>query len=275
MEFMKTLFMAVLTIVVVLGPVFAFGDGEHPMTNQVTISKDIVLQGEIARVVSVLTAHEKKQATEKDASEAVEHLIVVGSNRVDNVLLQTLLYRQDVLDDANKERAARVLIGILVPRVPEDRLIQAVVPVFVRTTDKGMKKDLRMVLDTVTLKDTRKPDFGAFVSFLRENKDAPPSPLIKYMFRLEPEAATLTLARSYLGDAAATELKNSLKGEGTNALAALSGKGVWWKDLYVAEMIRKNPHLCDPEILKRLEKDDHPIVREAIAEIKSGQGQPK
>jgi len=272
---MKTLCMAVLTTVVGFGPAIAFGDGVDPKPNQEEILGEVVLQGEIARVVSVLTAHEKKQATEKDASEAVEHLLIVGRNRVDNVLLQTLLYRQDILDVEDKERAARVLIGLLVPQIPEDRLIHTIVPVFERTTKKGMKKDLRRVLDTVTLKDTSRPDFGAFVSFLRENEDAPPSSLIKYMFRLEPEAATLTLARSYSGDPAAMELKKSMKGEGTKALADLSGKGVWWQDLYVAEMIRKNPQLRDPEILKQLEKDEHPLVREALAEMKSDHGPSK
>ena len=264
---MKTLFMAALTTVVVFGPIFAFGDGEHPKTNQVDISREVVLQAEIARVVSVLTAHEKQQATEEDASEAVDHLILVGSNRVDNILLQTLLYRQDVLDDANKERAARVLIGVLVPRVPEDRLIQTVVQAFERATDNEIKKGLRMLLGPVILKHTTKPDFSAFVSFLRDNKDAPPFAFIKFMFHLEPEAATLTLARSYSGDAAATELADKLKGDPKVALQSLADRPEWWVHLYVAETMKKQPQLRDAVILKRLETDDHPLVKEKVAEI--------
>ena len=51
------------------------------------------------------------------------------------------------------------------------------------------------------------------------------------------------------------------------------GRPEWWAHLYVAQAMRKHTELRDPErdveILKQLAKDDHPLVREVVAEIAS------
>ncbi len=264
---MRIVFMIVFIVIVGFGSGIVSGAEDQSRTTQESIPKNVDLQDEIARVVSVLIVHEKKQATEGDASDAVDRLIVVGGNRVDEVLLQTLLYRRDVLSDSTNERATRVLIGLLTPLVPEDQLVQTVTPCFERTTDKEMKKQLRMLLDTVTFKDSTEVCFDAFIPFLKDNNEAHQPSLIKYMIRLEPDAAILALSQSYSDSTTTAELKKSVERTSANVLGAILRKGIWWQDLYVAEKMRQNPELCDPELIEQLKESEHAVVREVAQEI--------
>ncbi|MBU0486245.1 MAG: hypothetical protein KKB30_17210 [Proteobacteria bacterium] len=121
-------------------------------------------------------------------------------------------------------------------------------------------------------------DFGPYTRFLKTSSEQNrPAWLLAYMFNQEPLEAVSSMARVDLSNTEAESLVQtimSLPNEKTT-LQTLADRSEWWAHLYVAEIMKKNPRLRDTEILKRLEKDDHPLVREALSEIKSGQGQSK
>jgi len=54
---------------------------------------------------------------------------------------------------------------------------------------------------------------------------------------------------------------------GLAAIKAVATGGHWWEELYVAEKMKRNPKLRDPELVKQLKKSKHAVVREAVQEI--------
>ncbi len=118
-------------------------------------------------------------------------------------------------------------------------------------------------------------DFGRYEGILREKKQNPPQGLIRYMYDRNSQAALFSMSRVYGDKGAETELADQLKGDPKAALQSLADRPEWWAHLYVTETMQKNPQLRDPVILKKLETDEHPLVRETLAKMKSGQGQSK
>ena len=78
------------------------------------------------------------------------------------------------------------------------------------------------------------------------------------------------MSRVYGDKTAETELADKLKGDPKAALQSLADRPEWWARLYVAETMKKQPQLRDAAILKKLEKDDDPLVKGKVAEITSG-----
>ncbi len=113
-------------------------------------------------------------------------------------------------------------------------------------------------------------DFSRYEGVLREKKQNPPHGLIRYMYGRNPQAAVLSMCRLYGDKAAETELTDKLKGDPKAGLQALGDRSEWWAHLYVAETMKKRPELRDSAILKKLDKNDHPLVKEKVAEITSG-----
>jgi hypothetical protein len=50
----------------------------------------------------------------------------------------------------------------------------------------------------------------------------------------------------------------------TRELVKLSGHKEWWVRLYVAGIIRQHPSFRQPELIDRLQRDEHPWIREVI-----------
>jgi len=118
-------------------------------------------------------------------------------------------------------------------------------------------------------------DFSRHENILREKKQNPPQGLIRYMYWRDLQAAVLSMARIYGDKIAEAEFAEKLKGDWKAVLQSRADRPEWWVRLYVAEMMNKYPHLRDPAILKKLEKDDNPLVKEKVAEMKSGQSESK
>ena len=78
------------------------------------------------------------------------------------------------------------------------------------------------------------------------------------------------MSRVYGDKTVETELADKLKGDPKAVLQSLADRPEWWARLYVAETMKKQPQLRDAAILKKLEKDDNPLVKDKAAEITSG-----
>jgi len=113
-------------------------------------------------------------------------------------------------------------------------------------------------------------DFSRYEAILREKKQNPPEGLIRYVYDRNPQAALMAMSRVFGGKAVETELADKLKGDPKASLQALADRPEWWARLYVAEMMKKQPQLRDAALLKKLENDDNPLVKEKVAEVTSG-----
>jgi hypothetical protein len=58
-------------------------------------------------------------------------------------------------------------------------------------------------------------------------------------------------------------------------LEKLSKSDEWWVRMYVAAIIRQHPAFRCPEIVARLEKDSHPLVRETMGYTQLQPPQPR
>lgn len=114
-------------------------------------------------------------------------------------------------------------------------------------------------------------NFRPYEPYLATNETTTCLALIRYMFAEDPKSALNTMARVSLGEREGDTLMDRLTGKGeSEVLQKLLTRSEWWAHLYVATMLREKWKLREPEILKRLEKDDHPLVKEKVAEIMSG-----
>ena len=123
-------------------------------------------QSAIDSVVSIIMAHEKRTASEQDCNAAVEKLLTGETNTVSELLVQTLIYRCKSLDEY-RDRASRILVWLLLQRTSENQILDTIIPVYSQETDDIMIKQAKMVLDSVALKDGSKPNFDAFVPYLK------------------------------------------------------------------------------------------------------------
>jgi hypothetical protein len=113
-------------------------------------------------------------------------------------------------------------------------------------------------------------DFSRYETILRENDRKPRQRLIQYMYWRDPQVALLSMSRVYGNKAVETELADKLKGDPKAVLQSLADRPEWWARLYVAETMKKRPEMRDSATVKKLEKDDNPLVKEKVAEITSG-----
>lgn len=142
---------------------------------------------------------------------------------------------------------------------------------YLEASDQGVFKEAQEWLSGFDYnKIERTYDFGRYEKTLREKERHPPQGLVRYMYNRNPDTALRVMVRVYGSKATETELADKLKGDPKSALQSLADHPEWWARLYVAETMRKNPQLRDPAILKKLEKDDNPLVKEKVAEITSG-----
>ncbi|MBQ7251829.1 MAG: hypothetical protein IJS32_04420 [Kiritimatiellae bacterium] len=108
--------------------------------------------------------------------------------------------------------------------------------------------------------------------YLRKRKDTPPYPLIRFRYCHGGFDAFRLVASVYgdvrvAGDDTAEDLK------------AIADGGTWWEELYAAERARNwrdcfakhgrpcPPQWCDGELLERLRRSKHAVVREAVDRI--------
>lgn len=113
-------------------------------------------------------------------------------------------------------------------------------------------------------------DFSRYENILRGKKQNLPQGLIRYMYWRDPQAAVLSMARLYGDKTAEIEFAEKLKGDWKVVLQSRADRPEWWVRLYVTETMNKYPHLRDQAVIKKLQTDDHPLVKEKATEITAG-----
>jgi len=236
---------------------------------QTAITNNPAIQHQIEKMVSVVIDVENNKATDDNAKKAFELFKNSTGLNDKDLLLQLLFFKEHLNnDDSDRGRAVRVLIGSVYPAIPLEDLTKFVASALDNTEEPVQMRDLTRLLDGVVFKKNPEPDFSVLAIVIKGQKDAPSPSLIHYMFHLEPEKAAITLAQVYSDDKAVVELQNVLRTDAVDVINILSISSNWWQRLYVAETIRKNPQLRNPEILNRLQQDEHPLIRKVLAEIK-------
>ena len=174
-------------------------------------------------------------------------------------------------------------------------LISAIIP-YLGTEDTDLKKQLERMLKMIDYCGIDKVDYSEYKSFIEKRKDNLPEGLIKYMFHRSPGEAFLTLAQIFIHDPeerrsiiqseeiieqdfrkrylGPVESSVKISSKAVEAFNKLSKYEYWWVRLYFAEILRKDPYAplyvetTLPEIIKSLEQDGHPLVKETMAEMK-------
>lgn len=151
------------------------------------------------------------------------------------------------------------------------------------TAAPPLRRVLTDLLSTVDRPEGAEPDFAVYESRLR--KPGPPPALIRYLYDVSPEAAVGIMERVFGAGAAggsgekvqivtrilsragagAAPTERDLA-EARRALEALAAdEAAWWRRLYVAALLSREPALATPQLTSRLRHDADPRVREALA----------
>lgn len=254
-----------------------FGNDNSTPPAHITITTNVAVQNQIDQIVAVVMDVENNKATEAQAVEAFNLFKSKSGLNEKDLLLQLLLFKGRLNnDDSDRGRAVRVVIGVVYPTIPASELTDFIVECLEKTRDPLLVRELNRGLDAVAfIKKTSEPDFSQFAAALKKKMDAPPRSLISYMCQRSPKMALATMANVYASDVVADELIRAFETNEAKAWDSFSKRKEWWVHLFMIEMALRDPKAVDPEILKRIENDEHPLVREALAEMKSRQGESK
>lgn len=223
-------------------------------------------QKSIDTIVSVFVAHENRTASEQDCNAALDNLLSSTTNSSSEILKQVLVYRSNTLDEY-KDRASRILVWLLMQRTSDAQILDAIVPVYINETNDALTKQVKYVLDGITLKDGSNPNYDSFIPYLKEVANIPPSPLIRYMYSLSAKQAVITFEKVYSGDDSAFNIESIIEADDTQKMVGLLKQGDWWKCLYVAKKALQDPSIRNLETMSYLHNSDNPLVRETVAEI--------
>ena len=109
-------------------------------------------------------------------------------------------------------------------------------------------------------------DFSQYENILRIEKGAAPQGLIRYMYQRNPQAAVVSVARVF--EAPASEVVEAkAKSGGKESTTYFAGRSEWWAQLYVAEVMRKEPTLRNAKLIEQLKTSTNELVREAVKKI--------
>lgn len=252
---------------------FSFGAGDQSGVRPKTvIPLDAEIQEEINRTVTALSAGEMP---EDAAQEIVKKFMGFKNKSPQELLLQVLAVyggKDEHRSNPHAEMAKRLLLFHLLQDMASSNIVATVAPKYEQASTPKLEYSLRQALAMAIFKGGRvDPDFEALSAYIAQNKEQPPRKLVEFMYSHNPQAAVLSMSRVYGDKATEAELAAQLKGDPKATIQSLVDWPEWWAHLYVAEMMKKNPQLRDPEIIKKLEIDEHPLVRETVEGLKPKQ----
>ena len=258
---------------------FAFASGVQPEgqpTNVISLAPDV--QQEITRVVTVLSAGDM---SEEAVQEVVKEFKSFKNKPPQELLLQVLAVyggKEEYRSNPRVEMAKRLLFSNLLQGMTPSDVVAAVAPKYEQTSDPKLEYGLRQALGMATLRggrvDSVDPDFGVFSIYIGQNKDQPPRKLIEFMYGHNPQVAVLSMARIYGDKTTESQLADLFKGDPKRVVQSFADRPEWWVRLYVPAVMKKNSKFRDEALLKKLEQDDNPLVREKVSKLKD-QLQPK
>ena len=239
---------------------------EDRSTDVISLALDI--QQEIARIVASISAG---NMSEENVEKTVREFIGFKNVAPGELLLQVLAVyggKDEYRKDPGSEMAKRLLLSTLLQDMAPADIVATVAPKYEKAVDLKLQQSLRHALDMAAFKNGRvDPDFDGFSSYVERNKEPPPRKLVGYMYSLNPRVAVLAMARIYGGETAERQLAEQLKVDPKATLQSLAERPEWWAHLYVATMMEKDPGLQTPGIMKRLQDEKDPLVREILARL--------
>ncbi len=225
------------------------------------------IQGEIGRLVSILSSGEGI-SSEEDVPELIRKFSSCEGYSAGENLLQVLLVyggRDEQRENPSAEMSKRTLVYWLTVEMSPSDVVATIAPHLDQTTDPQLLKNLSRPLELVALgKKTRGTDFSAFTEYIAKHKVAPPMGLVKRMYVYDSEAALEGISEIYTGNAHKVA---SIEKRNIGVVKSIAKGGEWWQELYAVQKMRQSSKLRDFELIERLKKSEHPIVREAAQEI--------
>jgi len=258
--------------------------GETELTDAAQPEKDQNIQGMLDELVhvtdepSLIRARTRLQAAVDNGS--VTHM---------QLLEQILFYLADVKDNP---------YSALLVQLPHDLKMEPIV--YLRTCTKQLDAERQEVRQMASRflgfadgsESGLRIDFSIYDPLLRENGELKDG-LIRYMYVRSPGEALLAVSNVFLtGNAHVEERRDMIWAEhvvseaiwikrhnfqmrdqgnaGERAkqmLSSLSLSSHWWTRLYVVQIMRQHPVLRQTEVIQKLQKDEHAMVREAAASL--------
>lgn len=137
------------------------------------------------------------------------------------------------------------------------------------------------LLSTIDRPEGGSPDFSFYETWIGKANHSPPSRFIRYLYEVSPEVALASMERVYgVGPGQSDTSKKNLdqlrrlialresgaswsdhdRARVVTTLESISTDSAWWRRLYAATILARNPDLASPEMTKRLKTDPNPIV---------------
>ena len=255
MLWMKNLTLVLVWICWMAAPAFA---GDSPQIDRPAIVPDQAIQSSLEALVS---ADEQQVAvrTEESVRESFEQLRKMAGT--DKELVLQLLYFDT---HARTERARWLSMAIVkLLEIPNETFVE----VGLSLLNAGDDATQRLAFKCLARTDRNSDgdiDFGRYEAILRDKRESPPQGLIRYMYDRDSQAAVIAVARVYSPNVPEPEIVAHTKRGVIEAADYFASRPEWWAHLYVATMMNKEPYLQTPALMKRLQNETDPLVRQVL-----------
>lgn len=152
--------------------------------------------------------------------------------------------------------------------VCDDTLVQGILPYLESSDAHVVKEASEWLWGTDKNRATGGYDFHRYKAVLEKAKPRVPPGLIRYMYDCDPQTAVVTIVQMYDQNAPESEVAVKAKSGVKESVDYFAGRSEWWAHLYVAAMMEKEPYLRTSELVKKLEQDANPLVREKVSKLK-------
>ncbi|MDI6809938.1 MAG: hypothetical protein QME66_13380 [Candidatus Eisenbacteria bacterium] len=219
-----------------------------------------------AYIQGLLSTNEQEMfsGTEDQLRNKLEQLKgIVGGNQA-KLVEQLFCYR------VNAQGMREALLPMVIMKqlgVSDDALVQGMLPYLESSDTHVVKEASEWLWGTDKNRATGGYDFRRYKAVLEKAKPRVPPGLIRYMYDRDPQTAVVTVVQMYDQNAPESEVSTKAKSGVKESVDYFIGRPEWWAHLYVAAMIEKEPYLRTPEMMKKLEQDDNPLVREKMSKL--------
>jgi len=198
-----------------------------------------------------------------------------GPSKISNLLSLVSLYGGGEEHRANpqSELLKRRMLWRLGATMELDEVLDAVMPLMDSSTP-ATARALGLAIGGAASRDAAETlwESTSLSEYLRKKKNTPPRPLIRFLY-YHGGFDAFRLVASVYGDVRVAG------GDTAEDLKAIADGGTWWEELYAAERARSwTDHFarrgrpcpsqwCDADLLERLRRSKHAVVREAVEGI--------
>jgi hypothetical protein len=245
--------------------------------NGQTIEPDARLQGAIANA--------GRARDQRELEAKLGELAALGGKDFEKLVPQ-LVYFLMHTSDSHEAMLPAVIADRM--HISDVQMAAGLVP-YLGAKDEKLRGELDNLLAGIDDKEQgARRDFTAYAVILRRKPDAPPLALVRYMYRVDPDAAidtmadvdpppaaertTLFAARDRIGAlrahrAAGAIVEPAEIDAARTAIAELARHRRWWARLYAAGALNALSELRARELVQSLRKDPHELVRDAANAI--------